>query len=145
MMNNTATNRRLVTNFMDMIWNKNRLEKIDDFIHPDFVDHSLPPNLPANKEGLMAWVAGTGKSFNHQSVIEEQVTEGDKSMIKFRLFLEHTGIWRGIQPTGAKISVVGYRHFRLQDGKIMEHWALLDGNSIENQLRGAAHGCKIQE
>lgn len=51
----------------------------------------------------------------------------------------------GFPATGADISTVGYRYFRVADNKIIEHWALIDGNSIENQLKGSAHGCKIQQ
>lgn len=91
------------------------------------------------------WITGTGMSFDHRTVIEDQVTEGDKSMIKFRMFLKHIGKWRGIAPTSLELSTVGYRYFKLDEGKISEHWALLDGNSIENQLKESALGCKIQE
>ena len=128
-----------------MIWNRNKLEKIDEYIHPEFIDHSLPLILPANKEGLMGWVISASKSFIHWSDIKEHVTEGDKSIIKLCMHLEHIGVWRDVQPTGAKISVAGYRCFRIQDGKIIEHWALVDGNSLENQLKHAANGCKPQE
>ena len=144
-MNTLETNRNLIIHFMDSIWNKNLFEEIDQFLHPDFVDHSLPPNLPADKEGLKLWIIGTGMAFEHRSVIEDQVTEGNKSIIKFRMFLKHIGPWREISPTGIEISTVGYRCFRIENGRIIEQWALLDGNSIENQLRESAQGCKIQE
>jgi len=41
--------------------------------------------------------------------------------------------------------VIGYRLFKIKDGKIIEHWALIDGQAIENQLKDASHGCKIVE
>jgi predicted ester cyclase len=59
--------------------------------------------------------------------------------------LRHIGEWRGIAPTGLGIAAVGYRCFRLTEGRIIAHWALIDGNAIENQLRGAVQGCKVQE
>jgi predicted ester cyclase len=65
-------------------------------------------------------------------------------MIKFSMELEHTGAWREIEPTGAIVYAVGYRCFEIEAGKIRAHWALLDGNAIENQLRQTTHGCKIQ-
>src|ERR1700710_1259299 len=144
-MNNPENNKNLVVNFIDTIWNQGQFDEINNFIHPAFVDHSLPPAFPSNVEGLKLWITTTGKSFQHKSLIEEQVTEGNKSMIKFRMHLKHIGAWREIEPTGAEISAVGYRFFRIDDGKIIEHWALVDGNSIENQLKASAHGCKIQE
>lgn len=144
-MNKLENNRNLIINFIDVIWNKREFDELNNFIHQDYVDHSLPPNLPANVDGLKLWIAGTGKSFEHISIIEEHVTEGNKSIIKFRMILKHIGPWRDIEPTGAQISTIGYRAFRIAEAKIIEHWALLDGNSIENQLRESLHGCKIQQ
>jgi predicted ester cyclase len=135
----------LVARFIDEIWNQRQFDKLESFIHPGFTDHSLPAPLPATREGLKEWVLATGQSFDHVTIIEEQVTENDKSMIKIRLMLKHIGVWRGIAPTGAEISVVGYRYFRVADDLIIEHWALIDGNAIENQLRAGNHGCKMQE
>ena len=143
-MNNLERNKNLVVNYIEAIWNKRRFDELGDYIHPDYVDHSLPAALPANMKGLKSWITATGQSFEHRSLIEAQVTEGDKSMIRICMFLKHIGSWRGIEPTGIELTTVGYRYFRLVGGKIIEHWALLDGNAIENQLKESASGCKIQ-
>ena len=142
---NLKNNKNLVTNFIDTIWNKRQFSELGDFIHPAFIDYSLPPALPANVEGLKIWISGTGTSFEHKTLIEEHVSEGNKSIIKIRMLLKHISTWRSIEATGAEITAVGYRCFRIEEGKIIEHWALLDGNSIENQLKASAEGCKIQE
>lgn len=140
-----STNKSIVTNFIEEIWNQNQFEKIDNYISTGFIDHSLPPAFPANKEGMILWIIGTGKSFEHKTIIEDLVCEGNKVMLKMRMQLKHTGVWRGIEPTLLEISTVGYRYYKIADGKISEHWSLLDGNSIENQLKECQHGCKIQE
>ena len=139
----SSDNRSIVTNFIEDIWNNNQFEKIDAYISPDFIDHSLPSALPANMEGMKSWIMGMGKSFEHRTVIEDMVCEHDKVMLKIRLQLKHIGVWREIEPTLSKISAVGYRYYQLSDGKIIAHWALLDGNSIEDQLRKTSKGCKI--
>lgn len=138
-------NSILVTDFINQIWNNRAFEKIDSFLHPDFKDYSLPTTLSPDKEGTMKWIIGTGVSFEHHTTIEDQVTEGDKSIIKITMNLKHTGVWRDIKPTGMNIFPIGYRYFKLLDGKIIEHWALIDGQSIENQLRHATSGCKVAE
>lgn len=140
-----ANNKSIVTNFIEEIWNKNQYENIENFISTDFIDHSLPTNLPANKDGMKLWIIGTGKSFEHKTIIDDIVCEDDKVMLKIRMQLKHIGVWRDIEPTRFEISTVGYRFYKLADGKIIEHWALIDGNSIENQLREASKDCKIQE
>jgi predicted SnoaL-like aldol condensation-catalyzing enzyme len=140
-----ANNKEIVTNFVEEIWNQNQFGKLDKYIHPAFADHSLPSVLPPNKEGLRRWITGTGQSFEHKTIIEEIVCEENKVMLKIKMLLKHIGKWRNIEPTGAEISTVGYRYVKLAGNKIIEHWALLDGNTIENQLKQAAHGCKPQE
>jgi predicted ester cyclase len=137
-------NKTTVVNFIGEIWNQNQFDKIDHFIHPAFTDYSLPSNLPSNKEGLQFWIRNTGKSFGHTTNIEEMVSEENKVMLKIRMQMKHIGEWRGIEATGAEIETVGYRYFKLADGKIIEHWALIDGNAIENQLRQTNRGCEIQ-
>lgn len=140
-----TTNKSIVTNFIEEIWNSNQFEKIDNYISADFIDHSLPPNLPANKDGMKLWIIGTGKSFEHKTIIDDIICEDNKVMLKMRMQMKHIGIWRDIEPTHFEITTIGYRYYKLDNGKIIEHWALIDGNSIENQLKEASKGCKIQQ
>lgn len=140
-----SKNKSIVTNFIKEIWNQKQFEKINTYISTHFVDHSLPPALPADQDGMKLWIIETGKSFEHKTIIDDIVCEGDKVMLKIRMQLKHIGIWRNIEPTQFEIATVGYRYYKLALGKIIEHWSLLDGNSIENQLKEAKHGCKIQD
>lgn len=138
-------NKSIVTSFIEEIWNQNQFEKINNYLSVDFIDHSLPPALPANQDGMKLWINGTGKSFEHKTIIEDIVCEDNKVMLKIKMKLKHIGVWRNIEPTHFEISIVGYRYYKLADGKIIEHWGLIDGNSIENQLKESSKGCKIQE
>ena len=78
-----------------------------------------------------------------QTDILDQVTEGDKTVLRIRMKLKHTGTWRGIEPTGIELDTMGYRQFKVKDGKIIEHRALIDGETIENKLRDTAHSCEV--
>ena len=140
-----SINKSIVTNFIEEIWNQNQFEVIDNYISNDFVDHSLPLTLPANKEGMKLWIIETGKSFEHKTMIDDMVCEDNRVILKMRMQLKHIGVWREIEPTHLEIYTVGYRYYKIAEGKIIEHWSLIDGNSIENQLKESVHGCKIQE
>lgn len=139
-----SENKDLILHFMEQIWNRQQFQELPGLLHPAFEDHSLPPSFPANAAGLQQWIEATGQSFRHHSKIDQMVSEGNTVMIKFTMELEHTGAWREIEPTGAFVYAVGYRCFEIEEGKIRAHWALLDGNAIENQLRQTTHGCKVQ-
>ncbi len=140
-----TSDKLIVIDFIEEIWNQNQPEKIDKYVSPKFIDHSLPSNLPSNREGTKLWIIGTGKSFEHKTVIDEIVSEGNKVMLKIKMQLKHIGVWRKIDPTHFEIETVGYRLFKLEDNKIIEHWALVDGNAIESQLREVAKGCEIKK
>jgi predicted ester cyclase len=135
---------QLVQEYLELIWNQQQFDQLPRLLHPAFEDHSLPVTLPTTAAGVEAWVRGTSAAFEHRSVIEEQVTEGETSMLKLRMHLTHIGPWRGIPASGRHVEVVGYRCFRVEAGKIRAHWALLDGNALENQLTEAEQGCKPQ-
>ncbi|MBO9701826.1 MAG: ester cyclase [Sporocytophaga sp.] len=138
-------NSILVQDFINQIWNNRAFDQLGNFLHNDFKDYSLPPLFSTDIEGTKKWIINTGVSFEHFTVIEDQVTEGDKSIVKIRMNLKHIGAWRNIEPTGMDLFTIGYRFFKIKDGKIIEHWALIDGQAIENQLKDASHGCKIAE
>ncbi len=69
-------------------------------------------------------------------------SEGDKIIIKIKMIMKHTGTWRDIEPTGLEVTTQGYRFYKLKESKIIESWALIDGQAIESQLKGAIHSCK---
>lgn len=134
---------QLVAAFIHHIWNGRQFDKLNDFLHPDFHDHSLPHPLTPDKNGLRQWINITSASFDHTTIIETQVTENDVCIIRIRMHLKHTGSWRGIAPTGTELATTGYRQFHFRDGKIVAHRALVDGQTIETLLTGAAHGCRV--
>ncbi len=129
-----TTNKSIVIDFIEQIWNLNHFEKIDNYISNDFIDHSLPSTLSANKKGMKNWIVGTSKSFEHKTIIDTIVCEENNVIIKIKMNLKHIGVWRGINPTSLDITIDGYRYYKLENKKIISHWALIDGNAIQNQL-----------
>ena len=133
----------IAQNFIEEIWNQRKFQNLEKYLHPEFTDHSLPPNLPANKVGLRIWISATGKSFEHETIIEDTVAEGDKIILKIRMKLKHIGAWRSIESSGKKIETTGYRYLLFRGNKILNHWALIDGESIEKQLTVRKQQCEV--
>ena len=138
--------KQVTTSFIEEVWNQQHYDKLDDYLHPEYVDHSLPTGLPIDQTGLLKWIQATSESFSHRTLIEDQVTEDDKTILKVKMMMTHIGPWRGIAPTGAQVSTSGYRFYRVKEGRIIEHWAEINGTVLENQLRQqAVTGCKLPE
>ncbi|MBI1222872.1 MAG: hypothetical protein GC180_09740 [Bacteroidetes bacterium] len=135
--------KQFVADFIQEIWNQQNLDRLDHFVCPDFIDHSLPPAMRNDADGLKVWVRATGKAFEHETHIEDMVCEEDKVVVKLKMNLRHIGEWRGIPASEKELVSPGFRMFRLADGKIAEHWALIDGEVIEKTLREEGHHCEV--
>ena len=125
----------IVKRYIQEIWNERNFEKLNEYLHPDFVDNSLSLHYPANREGLVGWIKATGTAFEHNTTITHEVSDEESSIVRIRMDLKHIGTWRNFTATGKVLFTVGYRHFRFKDGKIVEHWALIDPNRIEKALK----------
>jgi predicted ester cyclase len=78
-------------------------------------------------------------AFSHtQSVVEDQVAEGDRVVVRLTFTGTHTGPWMGLPPTGKPVTVKGMALYRLQDGKIVEQWTIGDTFGLLRQLGAVA-------
>ena len=48
----TEKNKALVRRFVDEVQSKGKTDLIDEICTPEFVNHSTPPGLPPDREGI---------------------------------------------------------------------------------------------
>jgi len=67
--------------------------------------------------------------------IEDIIAEGDKVWVRFKATGTHTGEYRGLTPTGNKITVVGVEIYRIVNGKVTgTEWVVEDTLDLYKQL-----------
>jgi predicted ester cyclase len=66
--------------------------------------------------------------------IEQQVSEGDRVASQLVMTGTHTGLWAGIPPTGRAVSIRMIAIHRVQQGKIIEDWVLVESLGFFQQL-----------
>ena len=98
---NKAIIRRLVETF-----NKHDVTLWDEFIAPDFVDHTIPlQGLDNFKQFETMFINGFP---DYHETIEDIVAEGDTVWIYFKVTATHTGEWNlfgvPLPPTGKKVT-----------------------------------------
>ena len=71
-----------------------------------------------------------------QHVIEEVLVDGSHGISRCRFTGTHTGEFRGVAPTGAKVSIAGIHIDRLQGDALVAHRGQLDLDALMEQLRG---------
>lgn len=90
-------------------------------------------------EGVKQFMAQYVTAFSHaQSVVEDQVAEGDRVVSRLTFTGTHTGLWMGIAPTGKPVTVKGMALYRLTDGKIAAQWTIGDTLGLLQQLGAVA-------
>lgn len=119
-------------------WNANQLDKLDAFFAPGFAQHSgPPPNLPQGLEGSKAThQMGMQAMPDRRASIEDMVAEGDQVAVRLRLTGTNTGgfPWFNIPANGKSVDVEWISIYRLQDGKVVDHRAVMDIMGLMQQL-----------
>ena len=113
-------------------FNKQNQAVIDELIAPDYVDHTLQLR---GREVFKQFRTKLWEGFPDWHVtIKAIIAEGDKVWVRFESMGTHTGEYRGLAPTGKKITLRYISIYRIVDGKIVEREAVFDFLDFYKQL-----------
>jgi steroid delta-isomerase-like uncharacterized protein len=130
----TEENKKLIRRYQEA-YNSGRLEELDQILAPNLISHNLLPGLPAGLAGAKMAHQGSLAAFpDVKTTIEDLVAEGDKITVRGTVTGTNTGSFMGAPPTGKSFKVATMSIFRVVNGKIVEHWGLIDGMSVSQQL-----------
>lgn len=120
-------NTRITRRVLRELFEQGKLDVADELIHPDFVNHEAPPGNPQGPEGLketVSWLRGLWGPM--RADIEDEICEGDKVVARVTMHGRHVGEFHGQKATGKKFATEQIHVYRLQDGKVIEHWSVRD-------------------
>jgi C-1 hydroxylase len=123
-------NKTLVRGFIEA-YNKRKLDLIDDFVAPDYIDHEK--NI--DREGLKRLISMGINAFpDWLETIEDIIAEGDKVWVLLTYTGTHKGEFMGLAPTGKKIASKAVDIYRIVDSKLAEYWNVTDNLNIFKQV-----------
>ena len=67
---------------------------------------------------------------------EDRIIAGDKVVARMTFNATHTQPLRGIAPTGRRFALRTIDIWRVEGGKLAEHWDIVDYQGLQRQLRG---------
>jgi C-1 hydroxylase len=112
--------------------NKKDLTILDEVISPDFFDPTFKLQGP---EGYKQFETAFFKGFpDWIETIEDIIAEEDKVWVRFTGTGTHKGEWRGLAPTGKKVTFRGVQIWLLVDGKVVSNDSILDLSDALKQL-----------
>jgi steroid delta-isomerase-like uncharacterized protein len=120
---NKAVYRRMV----EEVVNQGQYDVVDELFHPDYVDHVAPPGTPPGFEGVKAIFKMFRTGFPDVKFnIDQMIGEGNYVATLVHGEGTHTGQFVEFPPSGKHAVWRSVGFFRIQDGKIAEHWGIPD-------------------
>lgn len=109
------------------LWNKGRLDYVDQAFAPDFVGHDVFPG-EFGREEQKERVRQFREAFPDAHFwVEDVIVAGDKAVVRFTASGTHLGgAFHGIAPTRRNFSLQGIRISRYEGGKMKESWTEWD-------------------
>jgi predicted ester cyclase len=127
--------KRIVRRFIDEYQTGASDASFAELLHPDVVDHSRPPGIAPGAEGVRQQFDGFRAGLpDFRATILHQVAEGDLVITHPVFNGTHTGELMGIPPTGREVEILVMDVVRVADGRIVEHWGLVDRLGLLQQL-----------
>jgi predicted ester cyclase len=129
---NAATYRR----WFDEGCSRGNVDLADELYSPDYVTHSVGPDLPPTLEGLKMFIRALREGIpDLDCAMEDVVAEGDRVAGRFSMRGTHRGTLFGIPATGKSIDVGVMVIARFDEaGKWVEDWARWDQLGMLQQL-----------
>jgi predicted ester cyclase len=115
-------NKQIIRIYFDEVVNKGNLSMLDQV---------APGKTESLRQAISMFIAAFPDA---RTVIDDIIGEGDKVVVRSTTRATHKGALMGIQPTGRPVRYAGVDIFRLEDGRIVEHWFVRDHLTLMEQL-----------
>ena len=127
-------NKNILATFIDQIWNEGRLDKLDDYLTDDYVEHTAFGDFQGADE-FRAFVVTMHRAFpDFQCRVDAVTGDADQVACRYTAQGTHDGEFMGILPTGNHTVIEGCIFGRIEDGKLAETWDQFDILSILDSL-----------
>lgn len=130
-----AVNRAGYLAFVETVLNKGDVPASDRFFETDLIDHAPWPGHPATLAGFKEGLLEMRASFPDFHVeVERTVAEGDMLVAHLKMSGSQLGAFMGKPASGKTFNVEAVDIVRMKDGKIAEHWGVIDAAAMGEQL-----------
>ena len=134
----TQENAAIFQRVVEEMVNKGNFDIVNELFAPDFVEHNQlpPPMLAASGRETVRQVFRVLRAAfpDLRAEIHQVVAQSEHVVIYMTWHGTQNGEFLGIPPTGKSASFQVFDMVRVVDGKITDHWGILDQLAIFQQL-----------
>jgi predicted ester cyclase len=135
-----AENKDICRRFFVEVVSQGDLSVVDEICAPDYRLHATLSGPDAlDRDALKELVTSWRSSFPDGRIsVEDIVAEGDLVGARMLETGTHLGEFKGVSPTGKQVSYGSMTFLLFVDGRITDHWGLLDMPSLLEQIGPSA-------
>lgn len=127
--------KAVVRRFVEEFKNRGRHDVVYEAFAPGFVTHMRLPGIPPDREGFRMLGKAVVAAFpDVHAEIEDLLVDGDKVIERTTARATSKGVFNGVPPTDKPVQWTEIHIYRLERGKIAEHWGEIDLLGLMAQL-----------
>jgi steroid delta-isomerase-like uncharacterized protein len=133
MATNIEQNKALVRRFFAAI-EAGDLHVFDEIVAESYDDHL--PGQQAGRENLKRYFGGLRAAFPDVTLpISAMVAEGSLVAVLNSVRGTHRGDFGGFKAKGSKVDAAAFQLYRIEDGRLAEHWEVADYMTLFKQMQ----------
>ncbi len=119
-------NKNVVRRIYEEVLNKRDLDLLDQVVRPDYIEHDPLPGQREGIDGLKDRYQMLFDGLDPQFTIEDMIAEGDRVAVRWVNRGTNIGEFLGAPATNRSFATPGIDIYRLEGGKLAEHWHVVD-------------------
>lgn len=125
--------KAVLAEFAEVVFKKKDFSRLDELMHKNYIQHNplVAQGSAGFKDFFSAWFAAS-PDFSYD--LKQIVSEGDRVWAYGTYSGTHNAKWLGIPATGKPYKFDAVDIFRIENGRLAEHWDVLDVYSLFKQL-----------
>ena len=130
----TETNKAVVRRYYDEVLNARQVDVLDEIAVADYQENDPLPGQGDGRQGLKERATVFVDALASSFTLEDLIAEGDRVVVRWTNNGTHVGDFVGIPPTGRSFRIAGIDVHRLDNGRLAEHWHVVDQLTMLQQL-----------
>jgi len=128
-----TSNQEIVGLVGDSVFNDHDFSVLEDYMRADYIQHN--PLVPQGRDGFRTFFEAAFEAIPDWSyTLKNIIADGDFVWVYGSYAGTQKGDWLGIAASGKSFAFDAVDIFRVEDGKLAEHWDVMDIYGLFTQL-----------
>ena len=132
--------KQLIRRFVREVFVEGRVESVDELVADDFLSHTWGPRGSGKEDLKHAMARLAGALAEVEFVVDDVIAEADRVAVRLTASATQVGEFMGRPPSGRRYTIGEIHIFRVEAGRIIEHWHQYDQAGMHRQLGAQGSG-----